>query len=396
MKQLLLAFQLLKTNWKSYIVLVLQLVISMLLFTILCCTLRYYGHADSVVRPAMDQNALMFSPFMSEGSFMSQQGETEANWKGVVQEFSKTKPVETDGFFHLSASLHEIDARYTPYQIFAYTDSMVKRGGVPLSEGEWFTQEKLPDGSVPAVLMNPGKFKCGDRFTMEMKQGEVCPVTVVGVKQTPAYYYTVDGFTKSYSICAAKAQIPTFILPLDLFPKQAITEGVGMLYHLASPEAAQQLKAQLEDHGYVYGGQDLIEEYEKDLHSDITNNTVMFTLFSLLTFAGFCGINGLQDRKNRRKFAAYYMTGQTKKQAAGIEALRSGLVLAVSCALYAVIFNLFSSGAIQYPNVNEYMDVWTGAAVVGFAFVLYLASSLPFIIRAAKRSPVEQIREWGE
>ncbi|MEV1113912.1 FtsX-like permease family protein [Actinosynnema sp. NPDC049800] len=261
--------------------------------------------------------------------------------------------------------------------------------GLTADAAQEVTTTKVAQGSLAdlkgdAVSLNEGHaqamgVKVGDSITMRLGDGEEVGLRVV------ALHAEDEDFT-------------SIILPARLLAEHTTS---GLPNHIVAAPAAGTDAAQLttameavtaaHPGSHVVNREQLNEAFENYLDAMATINYLFLTI--LLGFIAISVINtlALSVGRRRREFGLQRLTGATRGQVMRMTMLEGVLVALIGIVLGSLIAptTIVSFSLARTGSPFPVGPVWMYFAVVGAAFVLVLAATFTFAMRATKGRPLE-------
>ena len=136
---------------------------------------------------------------------------------------------------------------------------------------------------------------------------------------------------------------------------------------------------------------ELMKQAWKDTFELVKLDLVMFVIMFVISLTGIGGNNGLVRQSNEKDFGVYFICGADWRQCVWIDTVRN-LFLVLLPGAIAIIYQF-----IKYeldPLQPFLLNGWTVLAVVVMLALVFVISSLGFILRTRREKPVNIIGRW--
>ncbi len=330
MTTLFIAFKLLWKRKLANITLVLQIMLSILMLAQLFVFI--VDHLDNMraVNELPVKNTIVLHVF------------DYYTVENVTQQIMSSPQIDSIGSVAMSA----ITCKDIPCNLAVYSESIISRYTPTLESGSWLSDWPAASGdTIPAVISDDFGLKAGSTVEIQLPNGKVRRIAIVGILGKPTQYLYPSG-SASPAYFTAKSVIsqdPVVIIrdtdlqDASILESSAQSTDAKNLFIFLKPEASQaDVDAAMKmwnRYGETTPMQSLISTYNKDTNELIGSGTIMFVVFLLLAVTGVLSNHVIQTLRNRRLFTVYYLLGMNGRKGAVIELYRLVILVMITMAL---------------------------------------------------------------
>jgi hypothetical protein len=330
MTTLFIAFKLLWKRKLANITLVLQIMLSIIMLAQLFVFIA--DHADNMraVNELPVKNTIVLHVF------------DYYTVENVTQQIKSSPQIDSVGSVAMSA----ITCKDIPCNLAVYSESIISRYTPTLESGSWLSDWPAASGdTIPAVISDDFGLKAGNTIEIQLPNGKVRRITIVGILGKPTQYlYPYGSASPAYFTAKSViSQDPVVIIrdtdlqDTSIWESSAQSTDAKNLFIFLKPEVAQaDVDAAMKmwnRYGETTPMQSLISTYNKDTNKLIGSGTIMFVVFLLLAVTGVLSNHVIQTLRNRRLFTVYYLLGMNGRKGAVIELYRLVILVLITMAL---------------------------------------------------------------
>ncbi|MGI6005149.1 MAG: FtsX-like permease family protein [Christensenellales bacterium] len=295
-------------------------------------------------------------------------------------------------------------------QTIMYNNALLRAMDIPLSAGAfWDTARTYTvDEPIPVVV--------GSDLKADMPLGSVHHVAISRDQLSPLHDQSLRLELKvvgilnkrdlSFSFSTIAFSLKDNLLPqlnVLLMPELELERGKDIAYYDAngafvkfkqdaSGEDIRQFQEAANEKGQTARELTALRRQDKSavfeaLRIDLATFIIMF----VVSLTGIGGNNGLVREYNEKDYGVYFIHGAKWKQCVWMDVLRN-LLLVVPPGIIAIIIMF-----IRYANdpLQPYLlDGRTVLAVFVMLLLIYVISSLSFILHLRKTDPIDIVRRW--
>ncbi len=292
--------------------------------------------------------------------------------------------------------------------IYVYDNIMIENMELRLSEGLQLYEADVKDGAYPVIIPENSEYNqlydVGDVFYVYARVKEYIPIKyyVCGILEFPYYVYYSPGVYGGAEtlLNSADSLDADFILSknfiynggeylsevksgsdfMGTFAKINFEKGTSE-YNCAMAELLTTFK------GYTI--QNILDSSLERYFEASSDGFIAFLLVLFLTVVGIAGINMFMEESLKPEYALYFMGGATWTECVIIEAVRSVILVIVPSVIgcFSGYFIMVTSDKVKY-----FADIKMVGFVTSCVFVIYLITSLYFILKLKNTKPIDNIR----
>lgn len=390
MNLITLAWDVVSKHIKSFLILVLQMVLSSIILLSMVCKVESISNERKIVDVFQEDEAYYFT-------LPSYYSEMPFDYKSIIDQVGvKYKESSiTELVFLGDENTKEIDG---------YSDDLIMHANVSMKTGEWFRTDVDCD-RVPIVAIGD-QYAVNDEIEFKnANSGEKYIARVIG---TIDYEEYVMRFTSSansgksaLNMIVGKARdCCDFIAPYESSiwncfkygDSEVVKQQRGEMIIFEEHVSDEKVMSVLEEYGCVSYIKDMKYNYNQSNNEFLLTNGIVLCIFTLLTLAGIGGVNSMINLQNQRRYTIFYMYGMNNRQVAIIEALRSGGVIVISCLLLMVLFKWTAIGGIVTED-KRLLNFLNFFFVIGYMIAIYVITSFPFVYKLCKENLIEMYKK---
>nr|WP_162990702.1 hypothetical protein [Maliibacterium massiliense] len=293
-----------------------------------------------------------------------------------------------------------------------YSPELLAELDIPLSQGSlWDTNKTytlqdeipvvisptlaahMPLGSVTKLMMG------GDmlgRYNSRLAAGQRVALRVVGVLGRRNMSWDFSDMSRPITdwIAYEDATIlmPTLQVPDDqsFVPYQCT--GALVKFAPGAQQQVQQFIAGAQEASPVAADMDALRAASNaSIYMMLQSDLITFGIMFVIALIGIGGNNTLIRQYNEKQYGVYFMSGANWRKCVWIDAVRNLFIVLPAGALGLLLqFRNYANDPLQPFLLNGY----TVLAVFGMLLLIYLCSSLIFILRTRRSKPIDIIRRW--
>lgn len=305
----MLSYRIFKKQKLSNFLLILQFVLSLLLFNLMLGNVNFVNFTNHAFSKIVQPSSYFYMPANIESRGAD-------DYKLLKDRLTGVSHVSTIGEYRVSS---EFSPEFT---LFGY-DASLYQGYIPAMEkGQWI-YEGLEGGSLPVVVSEEfGSFQYGFEFpgVLYFPDGEMTVnFKITGVLKAPGMYLNLNMKSNQLSTNhlfrnhkAAYSGSPLFFINRALMPQQEpfyqASSIITFDQNLSQGELDQNL-ATLSERGNVRGLADILTAGEEFAKGYIVLYLPLFICGFSIAFVGMIGLSICNVQKNMRTFSIYYILG---------------------------------------------------------------------------------------
>ena len=140
-------------------------------------------------------------------------------------------------------------------------------------------------------------------------------------------------------------------------------------------------------YGQVVSVDVMKDNYVRDKKIDLTNNILMFAVFTTMVTVGIIGTNNMWAEKNKRLYSVMYITGMTRKKSILLEVIISAFVFLLTYLIIILFYDNLTAAFIRYDTGEN--KVLYLAVIMIYLMIVYFASSIGNIRAAADHDLID-------
>lgn len=378
-----LSFQLIQKKIVIYIILSIQMIISIIVFIGIVGKVQVISDSQKIIETLNRTNNLYsLTPF-----FLYSSGTMNSDW---IQDILNLKEIESIGEYRTGIYL----VNGTVKESIEYGDSILNIINIDLVDGEWFNKHNMATDYIP-VIAKVGSYKVNDVIVLSnsnktYKQKAI----VIGTIAKDEYILTLSsgGSSVSYldliDFCKADLILPHSKMTGYHDIKNREDNTIANLFVFSKEGVSDdRLKGILEEYGSVSSVNQMKQEYISRNREYFRYYGVALLIFTLISSVGIAGINGIINVMNQKKFAIYFIIGLTAKQCAFIEAIRTGILLIATYV--STILIVYNTKIIDNFHNSMKINFTLWCLIFIYLILIYMITSWYFIKKLTKENLIE-------
>lgn len=410
-----LVFQQLGKKKLTYILLVLQIAVSAGLLIVIMTAIKYFGYNYFLFGDFKEKDAI----FASFGGDLSvEAGEVSQEYINELELLKQIDGITVEQIYKGYNLKNEKSKSSQNISSYIYQDKTSAAMKLNLKEGEQLCDADIRDGAYPVIVPEGSvyaeKYKSGETFELFIpadingdntsSNEEMQPLSfyVCGVLKYPyRIYYNnyVDVPMIIEDVIISQYDV-NFMLIRDMKTEDgtAISDKIDfcmpsafIIYFDDSATAGEREAAIsiIESKCNTVSYKKLLSLGYINYSEGMGDYTVAMIVLALLSIVGISGINLFLAESLKQEYALYFMCGAKWSTCIKIDALKSLFIVLFPAVFGAAVgcFIMLSDTWTKY-----FIDINTAIYTVLFIAMIYLASSLYFLIKLKKTRPIDNIR----
>ena len=389
-KLFILAFRLLWKRKTTFFLLILQVIISSVIFIGMIGELQMIYSASDAANTFSNENAFYYLPY----AFNSEQN--------IEIEKISTEKIDESARVGQAYDVLLSDEAGNTYSCCGYDDTLISYFDFHLLDGISFSD--YDDNYLPIISAGTN-YKTGEIINFTDIDGEDnISGKIIGTIANDSYVVNFSqGSNTDYSDLGQIISVSysDFIVPVDSEKYPSININKYSDYAMKQPGELVVFddgvnKSDVYDELCNYGSVSDIDtmkiNYTDKIKNDMLINGLILLVFTILTLVGLGGINGIQSIENRRIYNIYFILGISRKKCALIEAVRNIALLLISFIAVLLIYNLTPLNLCF--SVDTYKINWlTFLMTFTYISLIFIITSSGFIYRISKENIISAYKE---
>lgn len=388
----LLACNLIIKKLKTYIVLIIQLTITILFLLLIIGRIQFIIGNENISNVFQGENACYFTPYSFMADDFDIQSELSKNGYNI-REYGEIANIA------FSNENNEDDF----ISAYGYNDCIIRYTNLQLSSGYWFSDCEIDDNYIPAIAISD-KYSEGDIIDVistidDTKYG----IKIIGALEENS---NVIAFNTSASNGDSSSEYfvskPYYdlIVPYESSVYPSIKFSENSLYNYETSDSCVIIfdditnvgvEKYLQYYGKTTDISDMFNNYNDSVTAELCTYGLMFLIFTILSLVGIGGNNGIQNILNEHQFAIYYILGATQKECCLIEFMRGLIQIVISLITSSLAFYILRD--IFYSNTN--INLLSFVLVLLYLLFIFGATSGVFLHRLNRKNIITSYKRSG-
>lgn len=393
----------------SYILVFLQVLISVFLITLCITAVKLFG--DSYITLSEFRNPdVLIVPYA--GSILNSKIKTDSVFDELCQiENIKAETIPTTYLYT------EKERTSIPRMVYVYGELMSSNMVLNLKEGIGLDNAEIKDGAYPIVVPEfsylSEYYYSKDIFQLYYIDDSVEDRTSINDTLQPVNVYVCGILRYPYLVYSPgilglpsiieqflSEPIEDFILAKDFEIKDELmlsqydrTLRRTAVVEIQAEKGSSEYKKAYNDIYSRYGAvsiKTLLELGYANYTEGIGDYVVTLIIVAVLSFVSLTSINIFLFNSLKNEYSIYFMCGSTLSMCVFLEAMRNVLVVIVPAILGGLGSYLYL--LLMDNRAKYYFDIVSPLAVGLYVILIFLISTLYFLIKLGKTRPIENIR----
>ena len=399
-----------------------QVLGSALFMVIVFTMIRYFGNTYMTLNSFEDKEVLIVSPETSSGGGAF--GTTVDNSDKLFAESKTLKGVQTEQTFW--SALYSEKNITSMINTVVYGSIMTENAVLNLEKGVQLKDAEIKDGAYPLIVNKESpyaeQYDIGEVFQLYYDNGkrnstaiteksfDSVDVYICGILKQPYLVYQVESsniviienILYEPQIMVPEEEALTFFISKDIqfSDNNKLSDNVilntsnkSFIMEITADENSpeyEDIQLWIKQNCSVLSIQDMLNRGFTNYNEGTANYVIILLVLSLLSIMGISGINLFLAENLKNEYSLYFMCGANWSSCVLIEALRSFVVIFVGSIMGALGGYIFMW--LSNDNIKYFADIYLVFYVVLFISVVYLISTLYFLIKLGKTKPINNIR----